>query len=212
MASHSDSPPTLESTTITTVLLDLDGVVQRPRDFVGQARTLLAGKASVRDLLDAERPALSGNGDLHADLARFIERYQVPVTVADLIRLWRDIEVDPEVLQLCDQLRERGVRVHVASNQQPMRKEFITNAFGYADHFDEQFYSCDLRVAKPDPAFFHAIIDRLQLTPEHTLFIDDLEENVTAARTTGLVAQWHNSELGATGIRHLLSAHQLLAD
>lgn len=196
---------------ITTVLLDLDGVVQRPRDFVDQARTLLAGKASVRDLLDAERPALSGNGDLHADLARFIERYQVPATVADLIRLWRDIEVDPEVLQLCDQLRERGVRVHVASNQQPMRKEFITSAFGYADHFDEQFYSCDLRVAKPDVAFFRAIIDRLQVTPEHTLFIDDLEENVAAARTTGLVAQWHDSELGAPGIRKILSAHQLLA-
>lgn len=214
MASRPDISPTPApgSTTITTVLLDLDGVVQHPRDFVRQATTLLAGRASVRELLDAERPALSGDGDMRVELAQFIERHQVPTTVADLVAMWLDIEVDADVLRLCDQVRDRGVRLHVASNQQRVRKDFITSELGYADHFDEQFYSCDLGVAKPEVAFFHAIIDRLQLAPERTLFIDDLESNVAAARTAGLVAQSHQPELGAVGLRRILADHQVLAD
>jgi len=58
----------------------------------------------------------------------------------------------------------------------------------YDRHFDEQFYSCELGVAKPDGAYFTAILDRLALSPDRVLFIDDNAKNVEAARAVGLTA------------------------
>ena len=41
---------------------------------------------------------------------------------------------------------------------------------------------------KPDPGFFTTFLERRALRPERCLFVDDLEENVVAARSVGLHA------------------------
>ena len=43
-----------------------------------------------------------------------------------------------------------------------------------------------LHIKKPDPRFYHLILDENHLDPRETLYIDDREENVTAARVLGL--------------------------
>jgi putative hydrolase of the HAD superfamily len=55
--------------------------------------------------------------------------------------------------------------------------------------FDHQFYSCELGVSKPDPKYFAEILDRLSVSPEQVLFIDDIEANVKAAEGVGIHAK-----------------------
>jgi putative hydrolase of the HAD superfamily len=58
----------------------------------------------------------------------------------------------------------------------------------YDQHFDHQFHSFELGVAKPDPAFFRHIVDTLGVDARATVFVDDVLANVRGAQAAGLNA------------------------
>jgi glucose-1-phosphatase len=60
--------------------------------------------------------------------------------------------------------------------------------FGFESLFDQAFYSYRLGLRKPNPEIFHKVIALGGINPAYTVFIDDLHENVEAARSAGLQA------------------------
>ena len=48
------------------------------------------------------------------------------------------------------------------------------------------FLSYEMKVSKPDPRYYRIVLERLNVSPDSVVFIDDLEENVEGARTTGM--------------------------
>jgi putative hydrolase of the HAD superfamily len=70
----------------------------------------------------------------------------------------------------------------------------------FLQHFDGGIFSGDVLLSKPHPDIYHLLQSRYQLEPGRTVFIDDLQANVDAARA-----------LGWTGI-HFTSAAQLADD
>lgn len=61
--------------------------------------------------------------------------------------------------------------------------------FGYQEFdalFDKAYFSFDLHLSKPNPEVYEFVMNQHDLVPEKTLFIDDNEDNVAAARTLGL--------------------------
>ena len=61
---------------------------------------------------------------------------------------------------------------------------------------------------KPDPAIFRRALERFELYPATTLFVDDVERNVDAARSVGIGGHHFVS---AENLREELVAHQVLA-
>ena len=57
--------------------------------------------------------------------------------------------------------------------------------FGYSlyDLFERNFYSHEMGKRKPDPQIYLEALKEAGLNPEETLFIDDMKENIEAART-----------------------------
>ena len=47
-------------------------------------------------------------------------------------------------------------------------------------------WSYELKVAKPDPAIYKHVLDKLQVRPEEALFLDDKPVNIEAARALGM--------------------------
>jgi len=61
--------------------------------------------------------------------------------------------------------------------------------FGYrefADLFHDAYFSFDVHLSKPDIEIYEFIINQNELNPKTTLFIDDREDNIEAARKAGL--------------------------
>ena len=52
--------------------------------------------------------------------------------------------------------------------------------------FDKVYYSSDIKMRKPDQEIFEYVLDQNNLSPEETLFIDDNEENIAAAKNVGI--------------------------
>lgn len=91
----------------------------------------------------------------------------------------------PDTLGLIRRLAGEGYRLFCLSN---MAEEFYNylkgrEAFSY---FEGQIISAREHLVKPDAAIYRLILDRYDLKPEESLFIDDLEPNVRAAQALGI--------------------------
>jgi putative hydrolase of the HAD superfamily len=48
------------------------------------------------------------------------------------------------------------------------------------------FFSCDLRMTKPDPEIYAAVVSRMAVQPQDLILVDDRIENIEAAQSLGL--------------------------
>ena len=60
-------------------------------------------------------------------------------------------------------VRDLGLRRALATNQQNLRGGYMRSSLGFEEIFDEQFYSFELRFAKPEAGYFRAIMDRINV-------------------------------------------------
>jgi 2-haloacid dehalogenase len=113
---------------------------------------------------------------------------------ADLIALWKDgwpqMLRDPihATVELLAALRERGHRLVALTNWSAETFPIARQRFAFLQWFEDIVVSGEVRLAKPDPRIFHLAVERNRLDPARTLFIDDSQVNVDAARKTGLHA------------------------
>lgn len=201
--------------TVSILLLDADGVLQRvPDGWEESMRPALEGRVDdvetfLTEASAAERPALTGAVRWLDVLPELLSRWGIPEAYDDLVRIWLSIEPVPGVREIVGTLRGKGIRCCLATNQDVTRGEFMHDALGYGDLLDETFYSYELGVAKPDPAYFTVILGRLGTDAQDALFVDDNPGNVEAARSVGLRAeQWVHPD-GLEVLRDHLARHGL---
>ncbi|MEV0791265.1 HAD-IA family hydrolase [Kribbella sp. NPDC050459] len=202
----------MSSPAVSAVLFDADGVVQRPsRDWWSRLTALVPadGEAFVADLMRAEKPALVGKGDFRDAVADVLRRWDSPASLADALEPWNWFDAEPAVIALIQSLRTAGVGCHLATNQQAYRRAIMQDERGYGAWFDQTFYSCDLGLAKPDPAYFRAILGALRVPAPAVLFIDDNEDNVAGALSVGLRAEYYDLSAGVPALADLLRRHGL---
>jgi putative hydrolase of the HAD superfamily len=196
---------------ISTVLFDADGVLQRalPGWLENLAALVPAGRAEefVTEVMTAERLPLRGEGSFPDELAKVLARWNVTTPLGEVLANWARIEVFPDVLDVVRRLRDAGIGCYLATNQHAFRTAYMRANLGYDELFDDEFYSCELGLAKPDPAYFTTILDRIGRSGPDTLFVDDNPSNVDGARAAGLHAEYFPPEAGAVVLRELLSRY-----
>lgn len=197
---------------ITTLLLDADGVIQKPVPGWRENLGALCGDEVRREeflaaVFAAERPCLTGDQDFATALEAVLDRWGSRTSLEEALAVWTQIEVSEEMLALVDRLRRNGWRVALATNQQTHRAAHMSWALGYASRFDAQCYSCGLGAAKPDVSYFAKALAILDCPPEAALFIDDSPANVHSARSAGLSAEVFSLDQGHTALRDILHSY-----
>jgi putative hydrolase of the HAD superfamily len=197
------------------VLWDADGVLQHlPAGWEASMRPVIEGAVSdvdacLAEAFQAERPALVGRADWLEILPMLLERWGVPHLYDHAVRVWLTIVPQQEVRELVTSLRGEGVRCYLATNQTEQRGRYMAEHLDYEDLLDGTFWSYELGLAKPDPAFFTAILSRLGIDPGEVLFVDDSVPSVEAARSVGLAAEHWHVDHGLLALHALLRAHHL---
>jgi putative hydrolase of the HAD superfamily len=196
---------------VSAVLFDADGVLQRPTaDWSSRLHTLAPEnpEAFVAELMAAERPTLVGKGSFPEVVADLLRKWGSPATVEDALEPWSWFEAVPEVVALIGRLRAGGIGCHLATNQMAYRRGLMVER-GYGDWFDQTFYSCDVKLAKPDPAYFRAILTAIDVPASSVLFIDDNEANVASAAGVGRHAEVFDLSMGVPVLVELLERYGL---
>ena len=107
------------------------------------------------------------------------------VSAERLVAYWfaQDSRVDEGVLADVAALRARGIAVHLATNQEHLRAEWLRERF--AGLVDGVQYSACLGAKKPDRAFFALAAAAVGVPAEQLVLVDDTAANVAAARAAG---------------------------
>ena len=99
-------------------------------------------------------------------------------------RYYRDESVNPDVLNLIRSLHGY-YGLAVLSNHPPGLDQWLSD-WGIRDLFDVVFCSGEEGRVKPDPAVYHATLDRLGVQPAQAVFVDDTEGHVRTALSLGI--------------------------
>ena len=106
---------------------------------------------------------------------------------AALMRAASDIfTLNEPLVPLIQSLGQGGYRLVVLSNTCPPHVAWIRRHWDVLDLFDEHVFSYEVGVMKPDPAIYQAAAAAAGHPPTECFFVDDLAENVAAARELGM--------------------------
>lgn len=189
------------------VLWDADGVLQRGPggrdDFLGGVLGE-RGEEIGTEIFTPMADALSGRLRMREHVAEILTRHGLVDRIVPVLDVWKVLQPVPGVRALVESL---PVPSYLVTNQDDWRAECMRAVLDYDEFLAGSYYSCDLGLAKPDPAYFTAIATDLDLRADQLLFIDDREENVLGAREAGLAADVWDHTAGLERLRALLGRH-----
>ena len=102
------------------------------------------------------------------------------------VEMWSDINRD--MTEWLYEVHAAGLKTALLSNMHPDMALHARRSFDWLQHLDCVILSCEVRLVKPGYAIFKRCLEDLELLPFEACFIDDRDENVKAARETGLTA------------------------
>jgi len=113
-----------------------------------------------------------------------------PVQADGLLRrMFAASALEDDMLDLVRELRRSGLRTGLLSNSWGARDGYPRHLFG--ELFDQVVISAEVGMRKPEERIFALAIDRIGLSPQECVFVDDIERNVVAARELGFVTVHH---------------------
>lgn len=90
--------------------------------------------------------------------------------------------------------------IHIATFEKTAGKAFCTDFYNC---FEKVYFSFEMGLRKPDPKIYQFLLDKHNLVPENTLFVDDKTENTDSASTLGIKV-W-NLQVGKEDVVDLFS-------
>ncbi len=98
---------------------------------------------------------------------------------------WAGDAIDEDLLAFIRALK-LDYKTGLLSNAWSEARSAVESRFGRLDMFDVVVFSAEVGMRKPGAEIFALIMDRLQVKPPETLFVDDFATNIQAARALGL--------------------------
>ncbi len=111
---------------------------------------------------------------------------QLDALYQDDVALWTDL--NEPMVAWAKSLHQRGIRTGILSNIGDRMEAGIRKTFDWIGAFHHCTWSHRLTLAKPELEIYQHAAKGLETPPAHILFIDDREENITAARAVGMEA------------------------
>jgi len=111
---------------------------------------------------------------------------QIERLIENDVLMWSTL--NEQMLAWVYAVQDAGFRIGILSNMGEDLLKYMRQEFGWLGRFDHHTWSCELNIAKPDPAIYLHTCKKLGVTPEQSLFIDDKPENIAAAESVGMAA------------------------
>jgi putative hydrolase of the HAD superfamily len=109
---------------------------------------------------------------------------QIDALIETDVVMWTSL--NEEMLTWVVALQDAGFRTAILSNMGLECLSYMRQEFGWLAHFQHHTWSCELGIAKPDPAIYLHTCEKLGVSPTETIFLDDKPENIAAANSVGL--------------------------
>ena len=175
------------------IVFDLGGVVVRwePEILIADAfddpevrRIVHSGFVGHPDWVELDRGTLAPENAIarasertglsHFELAEFLRR--VPSGLVAIT----------DTVELLYRLKAQGHSLYCLSNMHFASIEYLERTHDFFDVFTGKVISCRLNMCKPEPKIYSHLLETYGLDVADTVFIDDVEVNLTTAQQMGI--------------------------
>ncbi|SHI63494.1 putative hydrolase of the HAD superfamily [Clostridium amylolyticum] len=107
--------------------------------------------------------------------------------INELMDKWMDMLLPMEdSIKLLLDLKQKGYKVFVLSNYHEKAFKRIQEENEFFNIIDGGVISYEIKYIKPQREIYETLINKYQLNPEETVFIDDVKENLHGAEKVGI--------------------------
>jgi putative hydrolase of the HAD superfamily len=179
--------------TFNVVLLDLDGIVVKGKKGRFSERISSEYGAPIDSVLQFIKNEYAlckvGKADLRVELEKYTSQWNWPGSVDELMAYWfhGETELNEKIIKVVTELRNKGIKVYLASDNEKYRAEYILNDLGVKNYFDGHFFSYEVGYRKPEAEYYPTVLEKLSpIKPEEVMLWDDKESNLVQARNLGI--------------------------
>lgn len=163
-------------------------------EALGQAMVELAAARGANPLFELETGRLTEVDFLAALGRRLSEQLGRPIEMDDFgERYFAHLKPNPEMIEYMRQLRRRGYRLAICTNNVREWESRWRAMLPVEEIFEVVVDSAFVGARKPEPRIYELTLERLGVTADAALLIDDIEINCQAARELGMGAVWFRS-------------------
>lgn len=121
-------------------------------------------------------------------------------------QFWGGDKLDVELVNFIRDLK-KNYRTALLSNAWSGARDVLTTAKPCIDAFDIVVFSCEVHLAKPDPAIYHKVLELTGVIAEEAIFVDDVQQNIDAANAVGIHGvRFTTAQQAMLDVRRLLDA------
>lgn len=91
----------------------------------------------------------------------------------------------PKSAEWLKKLKERGYNIYLLSNYPERMFKMHSVNYSFMPYVDGKVVSYECKLTKPDRKIYELLCDRYDIKPEESVFLDDRQENIDAAKQMG---------------------------
>jgi epoxide hydrolase-like predicted phosphatase len=95
--------------------------------------------------------------------------------------------VNKDVVNLINRLSKK-YKIAILTNVSRSRHEIKMEMYLKKVKFDEMFVSCYIKMHKPEHRIYRFVLKKMMMSPQESLFVDNLKVNTNAAKEVGMHA------------------------
>ncbi|WP_116788019.1 HAD family hydrolase [Flavobacterium psychrotrophum] len=187
------------------VIFDMDGVVINSEPVSYRADKELFRQLEL-DVPDAVYASFVGTAP-HNNMQKLKELYDISLTQAalldkrykvyfDVFDKATDLELMPGVLEFISELRQKGIKVLLATSAIKAKIERVFKRFNLDSYFDAVISGEDFEFSKPHPAIFLEAVNRTGYNKNECIIIEDSTNGIAAAKAAGVYCVAYESPHG----------------
>ena len=113
-------------------------------------------------------------------------KFHLSLDYDEFVARWnRSFRPNPEVVALVEGLSGR-YRLFLLSNTNPLHYAHVVKLLPVLQKMEERILSYEVGYMKPSPLIYQAVLQRAAVPPQEVLYIDDVQEYVSAAGWLGI--------------------------
>lgn len=178
-------------------LFDIDGVLIHYSDYFSSTLSTTKYNNPKKNIDDFYKSQINRECDKNKknilqEIQPYLQKMNWNGDVESYLQLQWNYEkgfIETDLLQKIRLLKSAGHKVFIASNQNKYRRDFLVSAMHLPEYFNHCFFSCDIGYVKSEKEYWDYIQNYLRenkMESEHTLFFDDLIENINMAKSLGI--------------------------